>query len=635
MKLSLTTKSTVIIAVVAFVLIYIGTTTLNLSADRLQNSYLVSKQFQLLDLLDSVVIELARAEAGEREYLLTGSVAARERYAASLTQIDMAISKLRLLLSDRSSYEMLLEDLTESLSFRKSCAEEVMAVRDANGLNAALDRSAKFDEEGMTQHVEWLARDVSRTINKEMTDRFSDLDRESLNGMAGISFILCSALLALVFVIFGINKYVHERQTSESVLRDAQRALEEREARMRAIVNTAPDGILTVTTSGFIESANAVFMQMFGYRDDDPIGISVESIIPGFMVDDLVGSAVRELNGIKVDGSRIPLELSLSTVEMGARSVMIGIVRDITERRVVEERVKDFYSMVSHELRTPLASIRTALGLLETTFAGQLDKNSKPVVKIAADEADRLMRLINDILDMRKVESGKLELLSDNYSANQIMHRAVDGIQALCSESGVNIDLKPVSGLEVYCDYDRTIQVLTNLLSNAVKFSPPDGKIQVWAEPTGSFCRFSVKDDGPGVPKNQTHKLFGRFEQLRNTDGQFRSGSGLGLAIAKAIVEQQGGQIGVDLPEEGGSLFWFTLPQQNADDYDDGFDDSFDDDKLEPQAKPEEKLEDKPEKKLEEEFAQEQDAVQEPQIIQIKPQAKLSSGGKSKKKNKR
>ncbi len=598
MQLSLTTRTTAIIAVVAFVLIYIGTTTLSLSADRLQNSYLVSKQFQLLDLLDSVVIELARAEAGEREYLITGDNAAKERYQMALSQIDIDISKLRLLLSDRSSYVMLLEDLTESLSFRKSCAEEVMAVRDASGIAAAKQRSIMFDEEGMTQHVEWLAKDVSRTINHEMTERFSDLDRESLNSMAGISVILCSALLALVVLIFGVNRYVQDRLSAESTLKEAQRALMEREARMRAIVGTAPDGIVTVTVDGEVESANAVFEEMFGYEAGSLSGVSVESILPGFMVrddskdaeevalpDTASVKAKEDATGVNTASIKVKegetgvntasiKELSVSAVELGAQSVLIGIVRDITERRVVEERVKDFYSMVSHELRTPLASIRTALGLLENSFAEQLNDESRPVVKIAADEADRLMRLINDILDMRKIESGKIELYSDVYSAADLVARAVEGVVALASEQGIAFEVAVEPHLEIYCDFDRAMQVLTNVLSNAIKYSPAAGKILVSAETMGNFCRFAVQDQGPGVPKNQTHKLFGRFEQLRSSDGQFRSGSGLGLAIAKAIVEGQGGQIGVELPDGGGSCFWFTLPLPSDDNEDE--EDEFD-----------------------------------------------------------
>lgn len=571
MQLSLTTKTSAIIVVVAFVIVFIGTTTLSLSVDRLQNSYLVSKQFQLLDLLNSVVIELTRGETGEKEYLLTGKAAAKDRFYFAFSQIEADISKLKVLFSDRSEYVMLLEDLTESLSFRKSCAEEVMSVRDASGLQAAMERSRRFDEEGMTQHVEWLAKDVSRTINREMTDRFSDLDRDNLNSMGGIFVILCSSLVALLLLKYGVTRYVEDRQEAEAVLNKARDALAEREARMRALVSTAPDGIVTVTTDGIIETSNAVFDQMFGFASAQPVGLSVESILPGFMLgfasaDGPEGSAVkptsgvRELSGLTRDGLRVPVEISISNVSRGEETVLIGIVRDVTERKAVEERVRDFYSMVSHELRTPLASIRTALGLLETNFAGALPEGSMPVVKIAADEADRLMRLINDILDMRKIEAGKMELYSDTYKASELVNRALEGLSTLSDEALVCFHLAVDDSLEVFCDYDRTLQVLSNILSNAIKYSPPQGQIDVEISNFSDFCRFSVRDYGPGVPKNQTHKLFARFEQLRSSDGQYRSGTGLGLAIAKAMVEAQGGQIGIELPDDGGSLFWFTLP---------------------------------------------------------------------------
>ena len=234
-------------------------------------------------------------------------------------------------------------------------------------------------------------------------------------------------------------------------------------------------------------------------------------------------------------------------------------MRDITERKEVEERVKDFYSMVSHELRTPLASIRTALGLMES-FTDELSDKTRPVVKIAATEADRLMRLINDILDMRKIEAGKLELALDAHDIAKLVSRAVVSIDSLAQQAKVTIKENLVPDLDVYCDGDRILQVLSNILANAIKYSPSPGEVTVSCEKSGASCKISVRDLGPGVAKNQAHKLFGRFEQLRSKDGKQRAGSGLGLAIAKAIVEQHGGEIGVELPDGGGSIFWFSLP---------------------------------------------------------------------------
>jgi|JI10StandDraft_1071094.scaffolds.fasta_scaffold00095_24 PAS domain S-box-containing protein len=569
MKNSLTAKTTAIILIVAAVLIYIGTMTLNLAADRLANSYLASKQFQLVDLLDQIVLDMSRADAQEREYVLTGDIKTIEQYKLCFDRIDACVAKLKTLLSDNSRYSMLLDELTDSISFRKSCAEEVIQVRSSGGMESALARSDKFDEGHLTKHVEWLAKEVSGTINSEMTARFSELDKASLTTLIGISFILISALLALLIVILGVNRYVSERHRAEEALRAAQQALSEREARMRALVETAPDGIVTIRSDGTIESVNAVLENLCGVPASDLIGVDIERIIPSFLLDGRISdlasgqrspfSAGRELYAVRQDGSHVPVEVSTSTVSLGREDVYTGIVRDITERKEVEERVKDFYSMVSHELRTPLASIRTALGLMES-FSDELSDKTRPVVRIAAAEADRLMRLINDILDMRKIESGKLELALDAFDASDLLRKAIEGIDSLAHQAQVTIENQANTALDVYCDGDRILQVLSNILANAVKYSPSPGKVIVACEKSGSSCKISVRDFGPGVAKNQAHKLFGRFEQLRAKDGKNRAGSGLGLAIAKAIVEQHGGEIGVELPDGGGSIFWFSLP---------------------------------------------------------------------------
>jgi PAS domain S-box-containing protein len=574
MKVSLTQKTAAIVIIVAISLVWIGAYTLSLSLERLENSQTTSKQFQLVQLLDSVVLDLNRAEDRENDYILSGNKTALESYRFYFRHIDESVAQLRRLLSDNSRYLMLMEELSESISFRHSCAEEVVKQRDIAGMEAALQRSKTFDESRLTKHVEWLAKDVSRTIIRELTDRFSHLHQDSVTSMIGITALLCSALFLLVAGIYFVNRWVQDRYFAEKSLREAQQALSEREARMRALVDTAPDGIVTIRTSGRIESANAVFGQMMGCDLTNIVERDIQTFIPGFLAagsealnDNRHGQgetrpfgAVRELIAVRDNGDRFAVEVSVSVVNLGKYDVYTGIVRDITERKEVEERVKDFYSMVSHELRTPLASIRTALGIMENTAGDQASNQANLVVRIAANETDRLMRLINDILDMRKVESGKLDLIMDVLDARTIVERAVDGVKGLAIEAKLTIETRVEPGLELYCDEDRTLQVLTNFLANAIKFSPVGASITVECQGIGNRCRFAVTDQGPGVPKAQIHKLFGRFEQLRSTDGKQRPGSGLGLAIAKSIVEQHGGQIGVEQPEEGGSTFWFSLP---------------------------------------------------------------------------
>jgi PAS domain S-box-containing protein len=239
---------------------------------------------------------------------------------------------------------------------------------------------------------------------------------------------------------------------------------------------------------------------------------------------------------------------------------LVGIVHDISERKEIERRVSEFYSTVSHELRTPLTSIRASLGLLEGGLAGVLSAKAGKLVDIARSECDRLIRLINDILDIRKIEAGKLELRTAQVSVRKIVDLTIQGTAGMGLEYGVKLVANVVAENEICADQDRLIQVLTNLVSNALKFSPKDSEVSVTVSASGAFCRFSVTDRGPGIPEDQLPKLFGLFQQLDSTDSRPKGGTGLGLAISKAIVEQHGGIIGVDTKPGQGSTFYFDIP---------------------------------------------------------------------------
>lgn len=355
----------------------------------------------------------------------------------------------------------------------------------------------------------------------------------------------------------------------------AEEALAEREARMRAIVDTAPDGIVTVNSDGTIESLNRSLERLLGYKSEDLIGHDVNAILPQLLSGGDEGETSplrtgerrifgvgREFFGVRKDGEKIPVEVSLSVINLGNQQILTGIVRDITERKEAERRVKDFYSTVSHELRTPLTAIRTALGIMEHSFMGELTAQARPVVQVASKETDRLIRLINDILDIRKIEAGKLDLKLKKLDPREIINRAIDGVNTLADEAGIKLEKELPETRRVLADEDRLQQVLTNLLSNAIKWSPIDGVVKISIMEIDQRCRIEVRDEGPGIPEDEIDKLFGRFQQVSSRDDRSRGGTGLGLAIAKAIVEQHGGDIGVELPngDTKGSMFWFELP---------------------------------------------------------------------------
>ena len=238
-----------------------------------------------------------------------------------------------------------------------------------------------------------------------------------------------------------------------------------------------------------------------------------------------------------------------------------GFTHDITERREADRRVSEFYSTVSHELRTPLTSIRAALGLIEGGVTQPDSAECLELISIARRESDRLIRLISDILDMRKMEAGKLPMKIVSIDPLSLVNATVAAIRGFAQEHDVELVTWIHEERQFFGDYDRVIQVLTNLLSNAIKFSPA-GRVVTLNVESGfqGRVRFAVSDQGAGIPVEHQAKLFGVFQQLDSSDTRLRGGTGLGLAISKAIVERMNGLIGFNSDVGKGSTFWFELP---------------------------------------------------------------------------
>jgi len=257
---------------------------------------------------------------------------------------------------------------------------------------------------------------------------------------------------------------------------------------------------------------------------------------------------------------QIELQLRVSLFPLPGETIGIA-VEDIAERKALDRLKSEFVATVSHELRTPLTSIRGALGLLEGNVLGALSDEMSEIVTIARSSTDRLIRLINDILDLEKLESGKLEMKLAPLDVPALLAHTLGAMRAYADETNVSIVSRIEGRPHLVTDADRLEQVLTNLLSNALKFSPSGGRVELLVEAGSSeHVRFSVLDQGPGIAEAELGLLFGRFQQLDTGDERRRGGTGLGLAISKAIVEQLGGAIGVESVVGQGSTFWFELP---------------------------------------------------------------------------
>lgn len=340
---------------------------------------------------------------------------------------------------------------------------------------------------------------------------------------------------------------------------------------MRA-VQSARNGIIVTDakrSDNPIIYANPAFSELTGFRLEQILGrncrflqrddrdqVAIDRVREAIRLAEPVTAVVRNY---RKTGRLFWNELTVSPVfdDQGELVNFVGIQNDVSARVESERRVSEFYSMISHELKTPLSSIHGALtSLLEI----KLNAQSRKLLEIAINNSGKLSRLIDDILDWKKLESGKFKLHVTELDPDVLITDVFDDFTE--SGKGQGLKLKKVIDSErlIHADFDRIAQVLTNFISNAIKYSPPGGTIIVSVRDTESdTTRFSVTDEGPGIPESQIDNLFIHFQQLDSPDRRDKGGTGLGLAIAKAIVELHGGHIGVDSEFGKGSTFWFEI----------------------------------------------------------------------------
>lgn len=360
---------------------------------------------------------------------------------------------------------------------------------------------------------------------------------------------------------------VTERRRAEEALRDS-------EARYRDLFENATDLILSAEDTGRFVYVNPAWREALGYRPDEVDGLRLADVLHPSGRDATLALFERVLGEGRVaraevefltrDGRTLSAEGSLNgrPADGPAPPSVRGIFRDVTQRRAVERMKAEFISTVSHELRTPLTSIRGSLGLIAGGVAGQLPPQAARLVDIAHKSSERLVRLINDILDVEKIESGHLQFQLRALELRTLAEQALEANRAYGEQFGVRFVLAAVdrSGTRILADPDRLMQVLNNLLSNAAKFSPAGGEVTLnLAAAEDGWVRLSVRDRGSGIPEAFRPRVFQRFAQADSSDRRQRGGTGLGLSISKAIVDRLGGRIGFETGPDG-TAFHVDLP---------------------------------------------------------------------------
>jgi PAS domain S-box-containing protein len=274
---------------------------------------------------------------------------------------------------------------------------------------------------------------------------------------------------------------------------------------------------------------------------------------------------LRETEARRRDGSVFPVDVAVSPMLLADGMHYVAVIRDITERKRVEQMKAEFVSTVSHELRTPLTSIAGSLGLLAGGAGGELPERAARLIGIAHGNSNRLVRLINDILDIEKMESGQAKFNNVPLELGALVAQAVESTRGYADRFGVGMQIVPENvAAKVNSDSDRLIQVLTNLLSNAIKFSPRGEMVTVTISPGELRHRITISDRGLGIPEAFRERIFEKFAQADASDSRQKGGSGLGLAIVREIVSRLGGGVSFDSKAYQGTDFHVDLPAFHA-----------------------------------------------------------------------
>jgi PAS domain S-box-containing protein len=364
----------------------------------------------------------------------------------------------------------------------------------------------------------------------------------------------------------GMARDITDRVNAQSELR-AERDF------VSAILDTAPSLIMVLDAQGQIVRFNRACEELSGVSMSEVAGRPFWDV--PFVLDedraeirDGIPRLAASTEPVKLDrvwvganGAKHVIAWTIMALrgQTGQTSYLIGLGADVTMARELERLKSQFISMVSHELRTPLTSIRASMQLLiAEEMTGNEDADQ--LVRVALSNADRLIRIVNDILDMSKIEAGEMMVSVKRTKLQPIVEDSVRSVEAFAKDSGVTITHAGDGIQDVIADPDRTIQVLVNLLSNAVKHAPSGSKVEITAGREGNMAAVAVRDHGPGIPSHKVDFIFEPFTQLDGSDTRRIAGTGLGLTIARALAEKQGGTIRVSSREGQGATFTLTVP---------------------------------------------------------------------------
>ena len=538
----------------------------------------LARAHKLIEDLTALPLLLDDAESSCRGYALSGKDDYLKPYDVALAQLDITTQVLGHDLADDPNRSRQFQELQPIIQDRLEVMKELVQARRKGGFEAAVH--VVQSGRGKT-----LADEIRQRISVIQSEERNDLlDRERESRERARTTILAvvvtcllgiGLLLAASVVIYRLN-----RQSEKDHL-----ALQNAERIQRTILNSAAYSMISTDAAGLIQMANAAAEKWLGYTGAELAGSNVAIVhdardlqsrgdqltramgmpVPGdyqaLVTKARYGVADEfECSYVRKDGTRFPVLLAVTALGGGGNDPAgyLMIAADLSERHAIRKMKDEFVSIVSHELRTPLTSIKGALGLLARGVTGALPPKAGEMAQIALTNADRLSRLVDDVLDLQRIESGRITMDKRPCNIADLVKESTEAVHLVGEAEGVTI-LTSCCEASVQADRERMVQAFVNLLGNAIKFSRRGGRIEFAAERSPGSVLFRVKDEGRGIPKDKLERIFERFEQVDASDAREKGGTGLGLAICRSIVEQHGGRVWAESELGRGSTFYVQL----------------------------------------------------------------------------
>lgn len=559
-----------------FVLLLIAT--LAWQGKRTQDTLLETNEsvigsFELITVTQGLLSSLQDVETGMRGYMLTGDPAFLAPYQVGRLDLVHRRQRLRSILLQRSPrWQAWLDELDRHIATRVDSAAENIARRDQMGLEQATRRDGFMaGKQAMDTLREMLLQVESaerRQLQAESAAARSQVAHGRRLAWTGAAVVLLLSLGTMLL----INRNLRARQHAMRQAQASEARVTRQKAFLRQVIDTDENLIFVCDGEGRIELCNIAFARFLGTSPDrlqgrmpEELGLKdrVTALMDGH---DSVLGRLPELRRDKIpalanDGTTRWFQVIKRPLEPdGEHQRVLTVAVDVSVRRQVEQMKSEFISTVSHELRTPLTAIRGALSMMRDGMAGEVPAGARPLIDIAHKNSERLVRLINDILDIEKLDAGRIELQQQQLALRPQVEVAVEQIAPYAGEYDVTVRFVDQDDATVRVDADRFAQVMDNLLSNAIKHSPRGGEVRVGTRRDGDMVEVSVADDGVGIPESFRGRVFERFAQADSSDARRRGGTGLGLAITRSLVERFGGTIGFTTTEGVGTRFHVRLP---------------------------------------------------------------------------